>query len=171
MRVYKLNCNIDLEKLMQRIGVDKPGIEIMKKKKSEYIFLIKDMTPGAGNILKQDALSIGAELAVPMRVPNCENKKFDAILICNKKQLEILSKKELAQPFKLKELAQKLATFLDLKRDPLKIMGVINANDDSFYSLLYYKINKKRSAYNSSYYTYRKLTLGLYNSRYCITKE
>jgi len=133
MRVYKLNCNIDLEKLMQRIGVDKPGIEIMKKKKSEYIFLIKDMTPGAGNILKQDALSIGAELAVPMRVPNCENKKFDAILICNKKQLEILSKKELAQPFKLKELAQKLATFLGLKRDPLKIMGVINANDDSFY--------------------------------------
>jgi len=133
MRVYKLNCDIDLASAMKKIGVDLPGIEIMKKKKCEFVFYIKDMTCGAANILKQDALSIGAELAVPMGVPNCQNKVFDAILLCNKKQLEILAKKELSQPFKLKELAKKLKEFINLPKFDTKIMGVINANDDSFF--------------------------------------
>ncbi|WP_457560862.1 dihydropteroate synthase [Caminibacter sp.] len=133
MKVYKLNCDIDLKNLMQKMGVDKPGIEIMSKKKCEFVFYIKDITCGAANILKQDALSIGAELAVPIGVPNCKNKIFDALLLCNKKQLEILSKKELAQPFKLKELAKKLKEFINLPRFETKIMGVINANDDSFF--------------------------------------
>ena len=133
MRVYKLNCDIELASAMKKIGVDLPGIEIMKKKKCEFVFYIKDMTCGAANILKQDALSIGAELAVPMGVPNCQNKVFDAILLCNKKQLEILAKKELSQPFKLKELAKKLKEFINLPKFDTKIMGVINANDDSFF--------------------------------------
>ena len=133
MRVYKLNCDVDLAKVMQKIGVDKPGIEIMKNKKSEFLFYIKDISCGAANILKQDALSIGAELAVPMGVPNCKNKIFDAVLMCNKKQLETLAKKELSQPFKLKDLANKLKEFINLPKFPLKIMGVINANEDSFF--------------------------------------
>ncbi len=133
MQIYKLNDDINLEKVFQKLNVDKPGIEIMKKKHSKYIFYIKDITCGAANILKQDALSIGAELAVPMGVPDCKRKKFDAILLCNQKQLEILSKKELAQPFNLKELAKKLKEFINLPKFPTKIMGVINANDDSFF--------------------------------------
>ncbi len=133
MRVYKLNCDVDLAKVMQKIGVDKPGIEIMSRKKSEFLFYIKDISCGAANILKQDALSIGAELAVPMGAPNCKNKIFDAVLMCNKKQLETLAKKELSQPFKLKDLANKLNEFINLPKFPLKIMGVINANEDSFF--------------------------------------
>jgi len=133
LRVYKLNCDVDLAKVMQKIGVDKPGIEIMSRKKSEFLFYIKDISCGAANILKQDALSIGAELAVPMGAPNCKNKIFDAVLMCNKKQLETLAKKELSQPFKLKDLANKLNEFINLPKFPLKIMGVINANEDSFF--------------------------------------
>ncbi len=79
MKVYKLNCKTELAKLLLKIGVDKPGIEIMKKKKTEFIFYIKEISCGAANILKQDALSIGAELAVPRGVPDCKNKKFDAV--------------------------------------------------------------------------------------------
>jgi len=133
LKVYKLNCDIDLAKLLLKIGVDRAGIEIMSRKKSEFLFYIKDIGCGAANILKQDALSIGAELAVPMGAPNCKNKIFDAVLMCNKKQLEILIKKELSQPFKLKDLANKLKEFINLPKFPLKIMGVINANDDSFF--------------------------------------
>lgn len=133
MKIYKLNRDTDLGNLLKKIGVDKPGIEIMKKKKCENLFFIKDISCGAANILKQDALSIGAELAVPMGVPNCKSDKFDAVLMCNKKQLEILAKKELAQPFKLKELAKKLKEFINLPSFPVKIMGVVNANDDSFF--------------------------------------
>ncbi len=133
MKIYKLNNDVNLKKIMKKLGVDKTGIEIMKKKHSFYLFYIKNITCAAANILKQDALSIGAELAVPMGVPNCKNKIFDALLLCNKNQLEIISKKELSQPFKLKELAKKLKEFISLPKFPLKIMGVINANDDSFF--------------------------------------
>ena len=133
MKIYKLNKDTDIKKVMKKIGVDLAGIEIMSKKKCEYVFYIKDITCGAANILKQDALSIGADLAVPLGVPNCKKEIFDALLLCNKKQLEILSKKELSQPFKLKELAKNLKEFINLPEFPLKIMGVINANDDSFF--------------------------------------
>jgi len=133
VKVYRLNCSVDLGKVLQKLGVDKAGIEIMKKKKSEYLFYIKDIPCGAANILKQDALSISAELAVPMGVPNCKKDLFDAVLICNKKQLETLCKKELSQPFKLKDLAKQLSEFLSTPSYPLKIMGVVNANEDSFF--------------------------------------
>ncbi len=134
MKIYKLNSDIDLAKLLQKLNVDKPGIEIMQKKHSVLIFYIKEISCAAANILKQDALSIGAELAVPIGAPNCKNKVFDAVLLCNQNQLELLSKKELSQPFKLKEFAGDLKEFVNLPRFPLKIMGVINANSDSFFS-------------------------------------
>jgi len=134
MKIFKLNSDINILKVMQKLGVDKIGIEIMKKKASQFIFYIKDINCGAANILKQDALSVGAELAVPIGVPNCKNKIFDALLFCNQKQMEILSKKELTQPFKLKEFAKQLKNFINIPKFPLKIMGVINANDDSFFS-------------------------------------
>ena len=133
MRIFKLNHDTNILKLMQKLGVDKPGIEIMQKKASCFMFYIKDISCGAANILKQDALSIGAELAVPMGAPNCKKNHFDAILFCNQKQLEILSKKELSQPFKLKDFAKHLKKFVSLPKFPLKIMGVINANEDSFF--------------------------------------
>ncbi|MEO1923287.1 MAG: dihydropteroate synthase [Nautiliaceae bacterium] len=133
MKIYKLNKDTNIKTVMKKIGVDNVGIEIMGKKKCEYIFYIKEINCGAANILKQDALSVGAELAVPVGVPNCKKEIFDALLLCNKKQLEILSKKELSQPFKLKEFAKNLKEFINLPKFETKIMGVINANDDSFF--------------------------------------
>jgi len=133
MKIFKINSDINLQNVMQKIGVDKAGIEIMRKKHSKNIFYIKNINCAAANILKQDALSIGAELAVPVGAPDCKRKIFDAVLLCNQKQLEILAKKELTQPFKLKDLAKKLKEFINLPKFPLKIMGVINANDDSFF--------------------------------------
>jgi dihydropteroate synthase len=48
--------------------------------------------------------------------------------------LQILAKKELAQPFGLKELAAKLKSIAAAKTPKeVEIMGVINANDDSFF--------------------------------------
>ncbi|WP_024787947.1 MULTISPECIES: dihydropteroate synthase [unclassified Lebetimonas] len=133
MKIYKLNSDIDLAEVMQKMGVDKIGIEIMKKKRSVYVFYIKNINCAAANILKQDALSIGAELAVPIGAPSCKNKYFDALLLCNEKHLITLSKKELTQPFGLKDLAKQLKNFVNLPKFPLKIMGVINANEDSFF--------------------------------------
>lgn len=135
MQVKKLNNHINFKDELKKLGVDKVGINIMQKKMNLNLFYIKNIKTPAANILKQDALSIGAEFAVPSGVITCEKKVVDGILIGNDKQIEILSKKELAQPFGLKAIAKELSEFIkkDTKK-PIKIMGIINANDDSFFS-------------------------------------
>ena len=69
------------------------------------------MHVGAANILKQDALSIGADLAVPEGVIIAKDKFVNALLIGTTKHFEILSRKELSQPFGLKELAKEFKRF------------------------------------------------------------
>ena len=134
MEIYKLNNQIDIIKIMKKLKVDSAGISIMKKKANLNFFYLKHIYCGASNILKQDALSIGAELIVPKGSVDCSIQYHDAILICNDKQLEILSNKEKIQPFKLKLLAKFISKFKNRKKFKPKIMGVINANDDSFFS-------------------------------------
>jgi len=133
MYIYKLGNIADKKKVLKALGVQGGGVAIMAKKMELLYFYIKDLKTPAANILKQDALSIGAELAVPSGVITCEKPSYDCLLIGTRKQMEILSKKELAQPFGLKTLAQTLIQFLAVKASPTKIMGVINANDDSFF--------------------------------------
>lgn len=133
MQIYKLSLS-DAKKYIEGLDADKGGVNIMSKKTKIYTLAIKDLHVGAANILKQDALSIGAELAVPEGVIIAKDKYVDALLIASQKHLEILSRKELAQPFGLKNLAKELKKFIDNKHFPRKIMGILNANDDSFYS-------------------------------------
>jgi len=133
MQLYRLGSIADKQAALKKLGVQSGGIAIMAKKMELLTFYIKDLKTPAANILKQDALSIGAELAVPGGVITCEKPMFDSILVGTRKHMEILSKKELAQPFGLKKVAQALERFLVESAYPLKIMGVINANEDSFF--------------------------------------
>lgn len=134
MQVEKLSNSVDAKKILTSLGVDSGGINILASKMQQHIFYIKDLHAGAANILKQDALSVGADLAVPRGTVIAKTPHVDCILIATGKQLEILSKKELAQPFGLKELAAKLKQFTKIKKPShVEIMGVINANDDSFF--------------------------------------
>lgn len=123
----------DAKKVFESLGCDKGGISILSKKSSLHTILIKNMHVGAANILKQDSLSIGADLAVPTGVITAKEKYVDGILIATTKQLEVLCRKELAQPFGLKEFAKNLKEFIPSKKYPTKIMGVLNANEDSFF--------------------------------------
>lgn len=132
MKFYKIDSN-DKEKLFNILGSDKTGSKIMSDKCEHHLIYIKDIHVGAANILKQDALSIGADLAVPQGVILAKDKYVNAILIATSKHLKILSKKELAQPFGLKDLARGLKEFINQEKYPVKIMGIINANDDSFF--------------------------------------
>ena len=135
MQVEKLSNNIDSKKLLTKLGVDGGGIEILSSKMKHHTIYIKDLHVGGANILKQDALSIGADLAVPRGTVIASTKTVDCVLIATQKQLQSLSKKELAQPFGLKELAYRLGEISKIKKpNTTQIMGVINANDDSFFS-------------------------------------
>ena len=133
MHIYQLGNITDKKAALKALGVESGGVSIMAHKMELFYFFIKNLKTPAVNILKQDALSIGADLAVPGGVILCEKPEYDCILIGSKKHMEILSRKELAQPFGLKALATELKVFLNPKTFPLQIMGVINANDDSFF--------------------------------------
>ncbi len=134
MKIYQLTNIKNKKQFLKNLNVQGGGISIMAKKMELFYFFIKGLRTPAVNILKQDALSIGAELAVPSGVITCEKEQYDCLLIGTRKHMEILSKKELAQPFGLKIVAKELQKFLKTKEYPTQIMGVINANDDSFFS-------------------------------------
>jgi dihydropteroate synthase len=130
--MYKLSIN-DFNKAYEALGCDKSGVKILNNKSQINTIFIKNLHVGAANILKQDALSIGADLAVPMGVIVAKEKYVNAILIASNKQLEHLSRKELAQPFGLKNIAKELKKFIFPPQKPTKIMGIVNANEDSFF--------------------------------------
>lgn len=132
MEIFKLKID-DAKSLYNKLGCDKTSSLILSKKSNLHTLYIKGLHVGAANILKQDALSIGADLAVPTGVITAKQKYVDAILIGTSKHFETLSKKELAQPFDLKTLAKKLNSFINNKIYKTKIMGVLNANEDSFF--------------------------------------
>ena len=135
MQIEKLSNQIDATRYLKELGVDGGGVNILASKIQTHVIYIRDLHVGAANILKQDALSIGADLAVPKGTIIAATSTVNCILIATTKQLKILSKKELAQPFGLKILAKKLDDFLKIKKTKtIEVMGVINANDDSFFS-------------------------------------
>ncbi|MDD5405630.1 MAG: dihydropteroate synthase [Sulfurovaceae bacterium] len=148
MQLYRLNIN-DPKAFLTSLGVESGGIKIISNKMELFFIYIKELKTPAVNILKQDALSIGAELAVPSGVVTYSKTHYDCLLIGNKKHIEILSHKELAQPFGLKNVAKQLASFLQTKIYPIQIMGIVNANNDSFYSQSRYEAkNAVNAIYN-----------------------
>jgi len=133
MKYFKINQKSILSYL-KNLNCDTTGIKILYNKSKINCIYLQDIKTAAANILKQDALSIGADLAVPKGTILHTTKTVDAILIGTNKHLKILSKKELSQPFGLQQFARELKKFLNNKQYKTKIMGVINSNDDSFYS-------------------------------------
>jgi len=134
MKSILLSNKTDKDSILKKIGVTKEGISFLKDKMELRFVYIKDLKTPAALILKQDALSIGADLAVHKNTILNNQETTDALLIATDKELKILSKKEKIQPFGLKEIADELGIFANLqKRDKVEVMGVINANDDSFF--------------------------------------
>ena len=134
MQLYRLGEVRERQKILERLDVRDGGVRIMARKMRTLWIYIRDLRTPAANILKQDALSVGADLAVPGGVITCEKERVDALLIATEAQLRTLARKEKAQPFGLKELAGELEGFLREPTAPVQIMGVLNANEDSFYA-------------------------------------
>lgn len=134
MHVEKLSNTTDLKPFLKKLGVDGAGVQILRDKGKLHLLSITDMHVGAANILKQDALSIGADLAVPKGTVIASSSRVDALLIANERQLQELAKKERAQPFGLKLLAEIFESYTRLSYPKeVEIMGIVNANEDSFY--------------------------------------
>jgi len=135
MRVQQLHFQKDeLPRVIADLGVDSGGVAILAAKAQLFTIAIKALHVGGANILKQDALSVGADLAVPRGTVLALEKEVDCLLIATRRQLQKLAKKELAQPFGLVKVAHEIQKILHTPtKKRTQIMGVINANDDSFY--------------------------------------
>ncbi len=112
MEILKINNINDAEKAMQEIGVSSEGIELMKGKLVHKVVKLKDIGVKAVNILKQQMLSIGGEVACSKQASMLEGEKTDAILMGTLKQFESLIFKLEKQPFGLREIGEKLKSLL-----------------------------------------------------------
>lgn len=131
MKFFKINPNTDFNLLCSFINPHKMGQKIMSEKTKIHFIFIKDISTPAANILKQDALRVGAELITHKEVITAKITHSNVLLMASKEQIQKLIVKEKLQDFGLKNLA------LFLQKDFLKpkkaeLMAVINVNEDSF---------------------------------------
>ncbi|WP_457595186.1 dihydropteroate synthase [Hydrogenimonas sp.] len=133
MEIYRIDAPADAVHFLKRLGCDRGGASIMAKKMGTMLFAVRGLSCAAANILKQDAISVGADLALPKGAVGCDRERYDAVLMGTRRQMEALIEKEKLQPLGLKGLAEALVRFMRIPRKSVRIMGVINANDDSFY--------------------------------------
>ena len=131
MKFYRINENSDFNAICKRIAPSVGGLKLMSKKSHINFIFIDDIGSPAANILKQDALSAGAELVTNKDTIFGREERSSALLMGTDAQFEILSKKEKMQDFGLKNLADFLNRNFKKPREA-QIMGVLNINEDSF---------------------------------------
>ncbi len=149
-RVYLLNP-LSVKEIVSHfksLSVHPGGIEIMGKKSIFYTFKIKSLSSPAANILKQEALAAGADLATAWSVIKASDTTTDAILAGTHRQIEIMVQKIKTQQFGLPLIAGELESAIknltrlhpgfkcrnsgiDFTAGP-KIMGIVNITPDSF---------------------------------------
>jgi dihydropteroate synthase len=130
------------------IGFSLDYLNIAVDKYRYNLIKIHDIKSPAANILKQTALSKGADLGVSTKVVNCKVDTSDTILTATDKQLRLIIDSLNIQPYGLNILAKELQELLDNKyKNPsvlqikkkdfcwgekTYIMGVLNITPDSF---------------------------------------
>ncbi len=134
MKCEKISQDTNILGLLKRIGTTQEGADIMIKKARKTFLHVKKIKTPAANILKQEALSLGADFAVPKSVIVCEDEFVDGLLMIDNSKIKYLIKKLSTQPFGLKKLSDDMKKHLKIYNYKPKIMGVINTNEDSFFS-------------------------------------
>ena len=131
--VLKEITNADLNCELEKIGFDKTYIHRAVDKFQYRNIKIYDLTPAQANILKQTALSVGADCATHRETITAKIDKTDCILGGSKSQLYKIAEKLKAQPFGMKILGDKISAFLSpAQRAKTKIAGILNITQNSF---------------------------------------
>ena len=122
----------DLEKELSDVGFDKSYIQKACDKFVYKNIKIFDLTPAQANILKQTALSVGADCATHRETITGKVEKTDCILGGSISQLEKIAKKLSCQPFGLKKLGEMLCRRPQSGSEGCKIAGILNLTTNSF---------------------------------------
>ena len=122
----------DIEKELSLIGFDE-GYRFVAADKFKYKnFKIYSLTPEQANIIKQTALSVGADCGTHREVIRGNIDKSDVILGGSYSQLKKIAEKLKHQPFSLKILAEKIEGQIEQKQRKTKLVGILNVTPDSF---------------------------------------
>lgn len=125
--------NSDIEKELVQIGFDKTYTNKAKDKFEYKNFKIFDLNCAQANILKQTALTVGADCGTHREVITGKIEKSCVILGGSISQLQKIGQKLQFQPFGLKHLGEKLQSINKLTYPKqTQIMGVLNITTNSF---------------------------------------
>ena len=124
--------NTNIEKELENIGFDKTYTHFAKDKFVYKNFKIYDLTPAQANILKQTAISVGADCGTHREVITGKIEKSNCVLGGSISQIIKISKKLQAQPFGLKDLGKLLEEKVNTQPSQTKIMGILNVTTNSF---------------------------------------
>jgi len=133
---------------LKRVGADQPGIDAMVPKMKSLNLLVEGIECKVANILKQEMLSIGGDVAVARGSVSCSIDRTDAVLIGTIKQMRRFADKIAPQPFGLRKISEDIRKVLAnitkdafVLRTPKReiaigrrtlIAGILNMTPDSF---------------------------------------
>lgn len=138
------DINSNLENELEQIGFDKTYLHKAVDKFRFKNIKIFDLTIPQANILKQTAISVGADCAVHRETITSKIDKTDCILGGSFSQLKKIALKLRKQPFKLSILADLIEENLDFKLKSIQIketmfdftrpyiVGILNLTQNSF---------------------------------------
>jgi len=141
--IKEINENFAKESIHE-VGFDPSYINQVLGKYNFKLLKIFDLTPQQASILKQTALSVGADCAVHREVITCKVEKTDVVLGGSYEQIKKIAQKLKQQPFSLSKLADYLLLSLENQLEPIilrgkpldwsktYLMGILNITPDSF---------------------------------------
>jgi dihydropteroate synthase len=148
VKIINISNSTQATAIFRKIGVDPYGIEAMAPKTVNLNILLEQQPCKIANIIKQEMLSIGGDVAVARGSVACSIAKSDILVIGTAKQIAALVRKIEKQPFGLNAIAkelQELMINIDQREYILKtsrreiqlgnrtlIMGILNVTPDSF---------------------------------------
>jgi len=135
----------DAIKIIAGSKCDEYVYEKLAKKVVGNSFIVENIDNRAANILKQDALACGCDVAVSKDVSLFKKGKSNVVICANTNQIEKLILKINGQPFGLKLLSQKINEINSFQPKQIicankkislnktLVMGIINLSPDSFF--------------------------------------
>jgi len=148
MNVLEVGNPKNIEQLMRQIKVDSYGIKIMLPKAITHLIKLSSVSNITANILKQEMLSLGADVAIARGALTGKTRKTDCLIMGNMAQFKRLNQKLKKQPFGLSSVADELSRGLNNYQkesfvvaagkyklnlgERTRIMGVLNITPDSF---------------------------------------
>lgn len=142
-RIITIKTIQDAREILKQIGVSSQGVEVMAPKALGPSLLLYNVETGAANILKQESLIIGADVAMSKGIVEGKKAKTNLLFMGGaNKLLALITRMRHYTSMGLPEIREQLTLFRsqllyhsleDKGRDfSPEIMGILNVTPDSF---------------------------------------